>query len=51
MIVKKCQEKLKFEIEKKGHNMECFVTASVPPVQADKYGIERVFLFILSIAI
>ena len=50
-LVKKCQEKLKFEIEKKGHNMECFVTASVPPVQADKYGIERVVLNILSNAI
>ena len=50
-LVKKCQEKLKFEIEKKGHSMECFVTASVPPVQADKYGIERVVLNILSNAI
>lgn len=47
-LVKKCQEKLKFEIEKKGHNVECFVTASVPPVVADKYGIERVVLNILS---
>ena len=50
-LVKKCQEKLKFEIEKKGHNVECFVTASVPPVVADKYGIERVVLNILSNAI
>ena len=50
-LVKKCQEKLKFEIEKKGHNVECFVTASVPPVIADKYGIERVILNILSNAI
>ena len=50
-LVKKCQEKLKFEIEKKGHNIECFVTASVPPVVADKYGIERVVLNILSNAI
>ena len=50
-LVKKCQEKLRFEIEKKGHNVECFVTASVPPVLADKYGIERVVLNILSNAI
>ncbi len=50
-LVKKCQEKLKFEIEKKNHNMECFVTASVPPVEADKDGIERVVLNILSNAI
>ncbi len=50
-LVKKCQEKLRFEIEKKGHHVECFVTASVPPVVADKYGIERVVLNILSNAI
>lgn len=50
-LVKKCQEKLRFEIEKKGHNVECFVTASVPPVVADKDGIERVVLNILSNAI
>jgi len=47
-LVKKCQEKLKFEIEKKNHQIECFVTASVPPVKADKDGIERVVLNILS---
>ena len=50
-LVKKCQEKLRFQIEEKGHNVECFVTASVPPVVADKYGIERVVLNILSNAI
>lgn len=50
-LVKKCQEKLRFEIEKKEHNVECFVTASVPPVVADKYGIERVVLNVLSNAI
>ena len=50
-LTKKCIEKLKFEIEKKEHNVECFVTASVPPIVADKYGIERVVLNILSNAI
>ena len=50
-LVKRCLEKLKFEIEKKAHNVECFVTASVPPIVADKYGIERVVLNILSNAI
>ena len=50
-LVKKFQEKLRFEIEKKHHHVECFVTASVPPVVADKYGIERVVLNILSNAI
>ena len=49
-LTKKCQERLKFEIEKK-QNVECFVTANVPPVSADKYGIERVVLNILSNAI
>ena len=50
-LVKKCLEKLKFEVEKKEHHVECFVTAEVPPVVADKYGIERVVLNILSNAI
>ena len=36
------------EIKKKNHNVECFVTANVPPVIADKAGIERVILNILS---
>lgn len=47
-LVKKCQEKLQIEIERKHHNVECFVTANVPPVVADKYGIERVILNILT---
>ena len=47
-LTKKCIERLQFEIEKKGHHMECFVTANVPPVNADKYGIERVILNIIS---
>ena len=50
-LTKKCQERLKFEIEKKHQNVECFVTANLPPVSADKYGIERVVLNILSNAI
>ena len=50
-LTKKCLEKFKFEIEKKEQSVECFVTASVPPVYADKYGVERVVLNILSNAI
>lgn len=50
-LTKKCIERLKFEIEKKHHHVECFVTANVPPVKADKYGIERVILNIISNAI
>lgn len=47
-LVKKCQEKLQLEINKKNHDVECFVTANVPPVKADKDGIERVVLNILT---
>ena len=47
-LVKKCQEKLQIEIDKKHQDTECFVTANVPPVFADKYGMERVILNILS---
>ncbi len=50
-LTKKCIERLQFEIEKKGHHIECFVTANVPPVKADKYGIERVILNIITNAI
>lgn len=50
-LTKKCIERLKFEIEKKNHHVECFVTANVPPVRADKYGIERVILNIITNAI
>ena len=46
-LVKKCLEKLAIEIEKKQHKVECFVTANVPLVYADKYGIERIVLNIL----
>ena len=47
-LVKKCQEKLGIEIKKKNHKVNCFVTADVPPVYADKYDIERVVLNILT---
>lgn len=47
-LVKKCQEKLQLEINKKSHNVECFVTANVPPVKADKDAIERVVLNIMT---
>lgn len=47
-LVKGCQEKVQLEIDKKHHNVECFVTANVPPVYADKDGIERVVLNILT---
>ena len=47
-LVKKCQEKLQLEADKKNQHTECFVTANVPPVIANKDGIERVILNILS---
>ena len=50
-LVKKCQDKLAIEIKKKNHTVNCFVTADVPPIKADKAGIERVILNVLSNAI
>ena len=47
-LVKKCQDKLAIEIKKKGHKVNCFVTADVPPVYADKDDIARVVLNILT---
>ena len=47
-LVKQCQEKVQIEIEKKHQRVECFVTANVPKVYADKDGIERVVLNILT---
>ena len=47
-LVKKCQENLQIEANKKKQKLECFITSNVPPVYADKDGIERVVLNILS---
>lgn len=47
-LVKQCQDKVQIEIEKKHQTVECFVTANVPQVYADKDGIERVILNILT---
>lgn len=47
-LVKKCQEYLQIEMDKKEQKVECFVTANVPNVYADRDGIERVVLNILS---
>lgn len=47
-LTKKCLQNLEMEIEKKKHKVECFVTADVPLVKADKYGVERVILNILT---
>lgn len=50
-LAKQCQEKLAIEASKKNQKVECYVTADVPPVKADKNGIERVILNVLSNAI
>ena len=47
-LVKQCQDKVQIEIDKKHQTIECFVTANVPEVYADKDGIERVVLNILT---
>ena len=50
-LVKNVYDSLSFEIDKKKQKAECFVTANVPNVVADKAGIERVVVNILSNAI
>ena len=47
-LVKKCQDNLEIEFKKKNHEVNCFVTADVPLVYADKGDVERVVLNILS---
>ena len=43
--------KIKNRNRKEKQNVECYVTADVPPIKADKAGIERVILNVLSNAI
>lgn len=50
-LVKSIYDSFSFEIDKKNQKAECFVTADVPHVIADKAGIERVVTNILSNAI
>ncbi len=47
-LAKSCKEKFDIEIKKKNQDVNCFVTADVPNVYADRDGIERVILNILS---
>ena len=47
-VAKMCQNKLAIECKKKNQQVECLVTADVPPVYADKDDIVRVILNILS---
>ena len=47
-LVKSCQDKRAIEIKEKGHHVENFVTADVPPVFADRDDIERVILNIFT---
>ena len=47
-LVKQTQESLALEIKKKSQSVECYVTANVPMVYADRYGIERVVINILT---
>ena len=50
-LAKQCQEKLSIQSKNKKQDMECLVTADVPPIKADKTGIERVILNVISNAI
>ena len=50
-VTKKAFDRLRLEVDKKNQDAECFVTADIPVVYADKNGIERVILNIISNAI
>ena len=47
-LSKRCAEKFEIEVKKKKQTMQCLVTADVPLVYADKDGIERVIINIIS---
>ena len=50
-VTKQAFDRLKLEADKKNQDAECLITADVPTVFADKKGIERVILNIISNAI
>jgi len=50
-VTKQTFDRLKLEADKKNQDAECLITADVPHVYADKKGIERVVLNIISNAI
>ena len=50
-VTKKAFDRLKLEAEKKHQDAECLITANIPTIYADKKGIERVILNIISNAI
>lgn len=50
-VVKQTFDRLKLEADKKNQDAECLITAEIPVVYADKKGIERVVLNIISNAI
>ena len=50
-LVKETYESLQFEIEKKNQESECYITGETPMVYADKSGIQRVIINILTNAI
>ena len=50
-LTKECSEKFEIEIKKKNIDLKCFVTAEVPLVYANKDGVERVILNIISNAV
>ena len=47
-LTKQCAEKFEIEVKRKKQDLQCFVTANVPNVLADREGIERVITNIIS---
>lgn len=50
-LVKRTYEKISIEAQKRGQEVECYVTADVPKIYADEDGIEQVILNVISNAI
>lgn len=48
VLAKECTEKFEIEVKKKNQSLQCYVTANVPKVYADRDGIERVITNIIS---
>ncbi|MBE5822152.1 MAG: cell wall metabolism sensor histidine kinase WalK [Clostridiales bacterium] len=50
-LVKRTYDKISIEAQKRGQEVECYVTADVPKIYADEDGIEQVVLNVISNAI
>ena len=47
-LCKKCTESFEFQVESKQQNLQCLVTSDIPLISADKDGIEKVIMNVIS---